>query len=98
MSHSPDLSDRRRFLKNTSALMALGTAGVTLLGNPNRVHAEGSDVLKFAIIGCGGRGTGAVGDAAQADKNAKLVAIADLFPDRVSSAKEHFKARLGEQF
>ena len=43
----------------------------------------GSDMLKIGLIGCGGRGTGAAGNAMTADKNAKLVAMADAFADRL---------------
>ena len=49
-------------------------------------HAAGDDTLKIGLIGCGGRGTGAVGNAFAADPNTKLVAIADTFADRANSA------------
>ena len=47
------------------------------------VHAAGSDTLKVGLVGCGGRGTGAAEQALTADKNAKLVAMADAFQDRL---------------
>ena len=40
-------------------------------------------MLKVGLIGCGGRGTGAAVNAMNADKNVKLVAMADAFEDRL---------------
>lgn len=42
--------------------------------------------LKLAVVGCGGRGTGAANQALQADENIELVAMADAFRDRVDSS------------
>jgi predicted dehydrogenase len=47
------------------------------------VHAAGGDMLRVGLIGCGGRGTGAASQALAADKNVKLVALADAFRDRL---------------
>ena len=47
------------------------------------VFAAGDDLIKVGLIGCGGRGTGAAAEALQADKNVKLVAMADAFEDRL---------------
>ena len=49
-------------------------------------HAGGSDILRIGLVGCGGRGTGAAADALQADPNVQLVAMADLFEDRLKSS------------
>ena len=46
-------------------------------------HAAGDDLLKIGLIGCGGRGSGAAVNALGADKNCKLVAMADAFADRL---------------
>jgi predicted dehydrogenase len=89
--------DRRRFLKDAAVVASLGTAASALV-NPRMVHAAGDEVIKYALIGCGGRGTGAAVDAAEADKNAKLVALADVFPDRVENAKKNLAGRLGPQY
>ena len=66
---------RRGFLQ-TSAAAAVASTIVA----PS-VHAAGSDLLKIALVGCGGRGTGAAINALGADKNVKLVAVADVFED-----------------
>jgi myo-inositol 2-dehydrogenase / D-chiro-inositol 1-dehydrogenase len=76
-------ASRRGFLRATSAVAVAGA-----LSPPARVHAAGSDEIKIALIGCGGRGLSA---AVQAIRNAagarvKLVALADAFQERVDSA------------
>ena len=48
-------------------------------------HAAGGDELKIALVGCGGRGTGAVGNCFEACTNVKLIAVADAFPDNPRS-------------
>jgi len=49
-------------------------------------YAGGGETLKVAIIGCGGRGTGAANQALNADPGVKIVAMADLFRDRIDSS------------
>jgi predicted dehydrogenase len=46
------------------------------------VHAQGSDVIKVGLVGCGGRGSGAIEQNLRADNNCKLVAVGDTFRDR----------------
>ncbi len=50
------------------------------------VHAAGSDMLRLAMVGCGGRGTGAMIDALSARRGLKIVAMADAFEGRLNSA------------
>lgn len=68
---------RRAFLATSAALAAA----------PG-LHAAGDDTLKVGLIGCGGRGTGAALNALAADKNVKLVALADAFADRLTECLE----------
>ena len=78
-------SSRRQFLKTSTAL----TTGATLVGGltlSQSVHASGSDEIKVALVGCGGRGSGAIRDRAQVGDNYKIVAIADAFEDRAKRA------------
>ena len=49
-------------------------------------HAAGSDIIKVGMIGCGGRNSGAAGEALTADPGARLVAMCDIFRDRVEGA------------
>jgi myo-inositol 2-dehydrogenase / D-chiro-inositol 1-dehydrogenase len=69
---------RRDFLKGSTA----AAAGLALAGGMNlarTAHAAGGDELKVALIGCGGRGTGAAGQCLDSCKNVKLIAVADAF-------------------
>ena len=73
-------TSRREFLRGTAA----AAAGITLAGGLNiarSAHAAGSDELKIALVGCGGRGTGATVNALKTKANVKLVAMADAFKD-----------------
>ena len=71
---------RREFLKKAG----LGVLGTSLLSQGLRVHAAESNTINIALIGCGGRGGGAVIDAMNpATGPSKLVATADVFEDRV---------------
>src|SRR5438045_8051324 len=69
---------RRNFLKTA-------TAGAALAVVPH-VHAAGGDTLRVGLIGCGGRGTGAASQALRADRNVKLVAMGDVFRDRLDGS------------
>src|SRR5208283_1279536 len=71
---------RREFLKGTTA----AAAGVALAGGLNiarTAYAAGSDELKIALIGCGGRGTGAVVDCLTSCDNVRLFAMGDVFKE-----------------
>lgn len=54
-------------------------------------HAAEDHTLKVGLIGCGGRGRGAAQNALKADANAKLVAVADAFPENAETAAKVFK-------
>src|SRR5690606_30875687 len=81
---------RREFLK-TSALLAGGAmlSGAPFLG----AHASVDDTIKVALVGCGGRGTGAAFDAIASGANIKIVAMADAFRDRLDDAYGKLSAR-----
>src|SRR5204863_9139932 len=49
-------------------------------------YAQGSDELKLALIGCGGRGSGAANQALSTEGKTKLVAMADAFRDRLDGS------------
>lgn len=49
-------------------------------------YAAPANELKLAVIGCGGRGTGAVFQAFETGHPIKLVAMADAFQDRMDSS------------
>jgi predicted dehydrogenase len=82
-------SSRRAFLKN-SAITVAG-AGLAAQLSATGVHAAGSDVIRIGLIGCGGRGTGAAGQALNADPNLKLIAMGDMFADRLQNSLAELK-------
>ncbi len=86
---SKTVESRRNFLKSTTAAIGAATAGSLAIGRT--AHAAGSDILKIGLIGCGGRGTGAAANAMDADKNTKLVAMADAFADKMEGSLERLK-------
>ena len=63
----------------------------------HRVYAAGSDVIRVGMIGCGGRNAGAANQALTADKGARLVAMCDIFMDRVKEKRAALKAEKGDQ-
>src|SRR6266705_332394 len=77
--------NRRDFLKTTSAAIA-GTSVLGGLSVERSAFAAGSDTLKLALIGCGGRGSGAADQALSTEGPLKLVAMADTFKDRLETS------------
>jgi predicted dehydrogenase len=75
---------RRQFVKGSAAT---AVAAGSLEFGP-LVHAGGSDEIKLALVGCGGRGTGAVVDAFEnkAHSNIRLIALADAFAEPLERA------------
>jgi predicted dehydrogenase len=83
---------RRDFLKNTGRIATVSAlAGVAL----PYVHAAGSDMIQVALVGCGGRGTGAALQALSTKSGPiRLVAMADVFEQKLTSSFD----RLTKQF
>ncbi len=76
-------NSRRDFVRQAS-LLAGGALILPNLGRSN--YFSGSDdTIKVAVVGCGGRGTGAAIQALLSRQNVKLVAMADAFKDRVDN-------------
>jgi predicted dehydrogenase len=76
--------NRRSFVKNTTISSgALLTVPFSLEAMAN---SSNNKKLKLAVVGCGGRGTGAVVQALRADKDVELVAMADAFLDKVEKS------------
>ncbi len=71
---------RREFVKQSS-LIAGGLFATKLAGA--NFFSGTDDVIKIALVGCGGRGTGAISQALSTKQNLKLVAMADAFRDRL---------------
>ncbi|HKI71326.1 MAG TPA: Gfo/Idh/MocA family oxidoreductase, partial [Verrucomicrobiae bacterium] len=89
--NSPAPSTRRDFLKKTSTAVA-GGALLGSLSVERGAHAAGSDTLRIALIGCGGRGSGAANQALNAGGNGvKLIAMADAFQDQLDQSLKNLK-------
>ena len=82
---------RRHFLKTTSGVV--GGALIANLAAEKSAHAAGNDQLKVALIGCGGRGSGAANQALSTNANLKLIAMGDAFRDRLDSSLDNLKAQ-----
>ena len=81
------MPSRREFLAQSSRVIAGSVvAGVAL----PRIYAAGNNTIRLALVGCGGRGTGAVAAAFAATGGpVKLYAMADLFEDRLKSSYDN---------
>lgn len=95
MSTDKITPSRRQFLQATG-----GLAAATALSGfrfPN-VHVQGSDMIQVALVGCGGRGSGAAVNAVSTTSGPiKLVAMGDLFEDRLKSSYDNLSKNLGDK-
>ena len=95
-SNSSD-SNRREFIKNTGKVTAASAlAGVAL----PRVHSAVDDTVKVALVGAGGRGTGAASNALSVSAGhgpTKLVAVADIFEEKLKSSLNGLKRKHGKK-
>ena len=92
-SDTPANTTRRRFLKQSGAV----AAGTTVLGGLTpAVHAGEDNTIRLALIGCGGRGTGAVRDATsvQGQGPIQLHVMADLQQNRMDAMHKALKDKL----
>ncbi|TWU42504.1 Gfo/Idh/MocA family oxidoreductase [Novipirellula artificiosorum] len=78
-------TQRRNFLKRTS--VAAGAVALSASAIPS-VHAAGDETIKVALVGCGGRGTGAASQALNTAGPVKLWAMADVFEDKLKTSLE----------
>ncbi len=79
---------RRQFVKVTGAAIAAGAVATSHLSVARAAHNSVDESLKIGLIGCGGRGKGAVANACNADPDVKVWALADAFEDRIDEAVE----------
>ena len=87
-------TSRREFIRTTTAAVVGGTLAstVTMTG----AWAAGSDEIRVGVIGCGGRGTGAIDNVLEAAEGVRIVAMGDLFPDRLATSVANL-AKHGER-
>jgi len=86
---------RREFLQWGGRLTAASAlAGVAV----PHVHAAEDNTIRLALIGCGGRGSGAVANAMNSPHGpVKLVAMADVVEDRLSRAHANLSKQFGDR-
>ena len=85
---------RRDFVRGTSMVagaLVLGTLPVSA-----SAFVAGNETLKLAVVGCGGRGTGAANEALTADPDVQLVAMADAFRDQVDKSLGYLSEKYGK--
>jgi predicted dehydrogenase len=83
---------RRDFIKTSAALGA-----VTLASGTNRIFAAGSDKVRIGLIGCGGRGTHDATKCLNSAENVELVAMGDLFKDRMDRCRRNLNRSLSDK-
>ena len=89
---------RRDFMKATSAVLA-GGAITGSLPIARAAHTFDSGEIKIGLVGCGGRGTGAIGqalDTASESNRVKLTAMADPFQFRIDEALKGTQRSCGQ--
>ena len=91
MSETNDATSRRNFLKDSGRIAGTSAlAGITL----PHVHAQQNNTIQIALIGSGGRGTGAAENALGVKNGPlKLVAMADVFPQKLSDSHGRLRGR-----
>lgn len=87
---------RRQFIQKSSLIMASGALASNLT-IARSAHAAGDDQIKIAVVGCGGRGTGAASQALSTKGNVKLVAMADAFQDRLEGSLRGLEKQHGDK-
>jgi myo-inositol 2-dehydrogenase / D-chiro-inositol 1-dehydrogenase len=96
-SSSPKQTSRRDFL-NSSSTAALGGALASAVSFPAILHAQNAgDKLKLGWVGCGGRGTGAINQALQADSNVELWSMGEVFRDKIDSSLETIQKQFDQE-
>jgi myo-inositol 2-dehydrogenase / D-chiro-inositol 1-dehydrogenase len=77
--------------------LAAGAITAGALAGASRLYAQTSQTMKVGLIGCGGRGTGAIKDVMSADKDVQITALCDLFEPKTSSTLKAIKKRWGDR-
>src|SRR5262245_11374514 len=86
-------SSRRTFLQTTSGLVGGAVIGATAI-IARSAHIGGADEIKIALIGCGGRGTGAASQALATKGKVTLWAVADAFQSNMQAGLNSIKEQV----
>jgi hypothetical protein len=76
---------RRSFLKRST--VAGASASTFMIIKPELVRGAGNEKLKVGLVGCGGRGTQAAQQLLHGNENVELVAMGDIFEDRLENLR-----------
>ncbi|MHC4559774.1 MAG: gfo/Idh/MocA family oxidoreductase, partial [Planctomycetota bacterium] len=95
LKKEPDKRSRRQFLAQSGKVVAGSVlTGIAL----PRIYAAQDNTIRLALVGCGGRGTGAVADAfSTTGGQVRLYAMADLFEGRLQSSLKNLKKGFGDK-
>ncbi len=96
MTSTPTPPSRRSLLQTSGAAAAALTLSRPALALPPG-RARRRETLRVALVGCGGRGTGAAMQALATEGDVRLVTMADAFSDRLEGALESISKRHGER-
>lgn len=95
-SHQLPLTSRRSFLKTSGGAVA-GAALAAPLALPRPGYTAEDNTIRIALVGCGGRGAGAAANALSTKGPTQLVALADVFPQRVESSFKELSKQFAAQ-
>ena len=98
MNNTPEQDQgvsRRRFVAASTA--AVGTSTLLASSLASAAFAQGDDRIRVGLIGCGGRGSGAAGQALNADPGVVLVAMGDAFSDRLENSHRNLVDHAGDR-
>ncbi len=82
---SSENKETRKPANNTAVIAGVAAVAASAA---KMAHAQGSGKIKIGLLGCGGRGNGAVRQCLQADPGVELIAVADLFEHKVRSTRD----------
>lgn len=93
-SPNPAGFSRRDFIKTGAA----ASVALPLIGSLPQAFAAGTDRIRIGLVGCGGRGLGAVRNCVAADPAVQVVALGDIFADKVEEAFKDLSEGHGGQY
>lgn len=91
------IMDRRNFIKTGSMVLGATALSSQVLGSTTNADGTAEKVIKVGLVGCGGRGTGAIFQALEADPDVKVTALADVFEDNLNNTLSALKQKYGDR-
>ncbi|MHB8866364.1 MAG: Gfo/Idh/MocA family protein [Pirellulaceae bacterium] len=89
------IPSRREFLQQAGGLAAVSALTATAVPH---VHAAENNTIQVALVGCGGRGSGAAANALSTTSGPiKLVAMADIFERKLADSHANLQQQFGAQ-